>query len=143
MKPTSPGDSVKILQLLKNREGVSIRESPGNTSHWSVPEEESLTENNDWFDLNYSPCVFGGERRIDLKMRHNIDELNNVCPLSCHRTHDVDEWECSRSSSHQEETSRTAALCFLHRGLLQLVCAASWSCGPQNRKNIEPLGMRR
>jgi len=114
-KPTPPGDSVKILQLFENhtaREGISIRESPGNSVHWSVPEEESLTDNNDWFDLNYSPCVFGGERRTDLKMRHNIDELNNVCPLSCHHTHDVDEWECSRSSSHQEETSRTAALCF-------------------------------
>ena len=84
-----------------------LRENPLRSLHWWDPVEQYLCQDDDWQDLDYDACVFGGARRKAQKFRRNIPELSSLPAVRCGRIHDPNEW---RSGSSPPSTKRSTHL---------------------------------
>lgn len=113
------------IQQLVLRGGASVRENPGRSLHWHLPQERDMMKQGPWRDKQYSACVFAGARCKSQRLRHNLDEIDQWPPMDCHHSHDPKEWEPKlvggqRVYPSHEEAEYTAPLCFA------LAVAASW-----------------
>ena len=84
---------LEAIEGVVARGGGSIRENPGRSLHWHLPQERRMAESGDWYDTEYSACCFGGARCKYQRLRHNIEEVNEWPPAVCHHTHLPTEWE--------------------------------------------------
>ena len=116
---------LEAIEGVVARGGGSIRENPGRSLHWHLPQERRMAESGDWYDTEYSACCFGGARCKYQRLRHNIEEVNEWPPAVCHHTHLPTEWEPQlvngqRVYPSKEEAEYTAPLAFC------LAVATSW-----------------
>ena len=117
------------LKLHQARSGVSGRENPQNSLHWSTPTEIDMWNSGSWQDTLYHACCLQGTRRKRQKIRHDIEEILCWSGMKCRHMHHPDEWEPIKNGdgttfypSH-EEAEYTANLVF------HIVVAASvWAC---------------
>ena len=111
-----------LTQLQKHAEGggASVRENPWRSLHWYLPQEQAMMESGLWKDTQYSACVFAGARSKLQCLRHNVQEIEEWPPLTCHHTHHPREWEPQESSDGRWYPSKAEALAF------SIAVAASW-----------------
>ena len=110
---------VFVLQQLQAHAlqgGVSVRENPRNSLHWSLPAEVAMHESGAWYDYDYDSCVFQGPRRKKQRLRHNLAEMAQWPDGGCRHLHQSREWaptqESAGTSPTKEEAEYTAALAF-------------------------------
>ena len=123
------------IRLLADRGGGSVRENPWRSLHWWGSTECSMMETGCWKDKRYDACCLGGARCKAQCLRHNIDEIDQWPPLTCHHSHAPHEWTPYLQGGQtiypsKEEAEYTAVLAFA------IAVAASWWAGRVGRAKL-------
>ena len=113
------------IEDILSRGGISIRENPLRSLHWHLPQEVAMKASNQWWDTEYAACCWGGARCKLQLLRHNVQEIHDWPPITCHHLHDPHEWDPweqkgQRIYPSKEEAEYTAPLCFA------IAVACSW-----------------
>ena len=120
------------IRLLAERGGGSVRENPWRSLHWWESTERSMMDAGCWKDKRHDACCLGGARCKAQCLRHNIEEIDQWPPLTCHHSHAPNEWtpylqEGQTIYPSKEEAEYTAVLAFA------IAVAASWWAGRVGR----------
>ena len=94
-----------------------------------------MMETGCWKDKRYDACCLGGARCKAQCLRHNIDEIDQWPPLTCHHSHTPHEWTPYLQDGQaiypsKEEAEYTAVLAFA------IAVAASWWAGRVGRAKL-------
>ena len=119
------GFVLEEIQAMVQRGGATIRENPGRSFHWELPEEKRLMDSGQYWETEYSACVFQSARCKYQKLRHNVLEIAQWPKAPCAHTHASDEWRPwtehgQRVYPSKEEAEYSAGLAFA------LAVALSW-----------------
>ena len=118
-------DYLLALQHWGHQQNLAcLRENPLRSLHWWDPVEQYLCREDDWQDLDYDACVFGGARRKAQKFRRNIPELASLPAVRCGHIHDPNEWRSSGNGQFStfNEAEYTPSLVFT-----LAVCCTAWA----------------
>ena len=111
------GFVLEEIQAMVQRGGATIRENPGRSLHWELPEERRLMDSGQYWETEYSACVFQSARCKYQKLRHNVLEISQWPKALCAHTHASDEWKPwtehgQRVYPSKEEAEYSAGLAF-------------------------------
>ena len=123
------------IRLLAERGGGSVRENPWRSLHWWGSTERAMMATGRWKDKRYDACCLGGARCKAQCLRHNIHEIEQWPPLTCHHSHAPHEWTPYLQDGQtiypsKEEAEYTAVLAFA------IAVAASWWAGRVGRAKL-------
>ena len=119
------GFVLEEIQAMVQRGGATVRENPGRSLHSELPEEKKMMDSGQYWETEYSACVFQSARCKYQKLRHNVLEINQWPKALCAHTHAGDEWKPwtehgRRVYPSKEEAEYSAGLAFA------LAVALSW-----------------